>query len=52
MKFDSLMEKVAASSAEKIQAKAPILKDLYRERKGTTYDFCLAEATNDEDFLG
>ena len=52
MKIDSLMEKVTASAAEKNQAKAEILKDIYGERKGTTYDFGLAEAANDEDFLG
>ena len=28
------------------------MKDIYGERKGTTYDFGLAEAANDEDFLG
>ena len=52
MKIDSLMEKVTASAAEKNEAKAEILKDIYGERKGTTYDFGLAEAANDEDFLG
>ena len=52
IKLDSLMKKVIASAAEKIQAKAKILKDIYAERKGTTYDFGLAEAANDEDFLG
>ena len=52
IKLDGLMEKVTASAAEKIQAKAKILKDIYAERKGTTYDFGLAEAANDEDFLG
>ena len=52
IKLDSLMEKVTASAAEKIQAKVEILKDIYGERKGTTYDFGLAEAANDEDFLG
>ena len=52
MKLDSLMEKVTSSAAEKIQAKAEILKNIYGERKGTTYDFGLAEAANDEVFLG
>ena len=51
MKLDSLMGKVTASAAQKIQAKAEILKDKYGERKGTTYDFGL-EAANDEVFLG
>ena len=52
MKLDSLMGKVTASAAQKIQAKAEILKDKYGKRKGTTYDFGLAEAANDEVFLG
>ena len=47
MKLDSLIEKVTASAPEKIQAKAEILKDIYRKGKGTTYDFGLAEAVND-----
>ena len=41
MKLDSLMEKwknVTASAAEKTKARAEILNDIYRERKGTTYD--------------
>ena len=37
------MEKIAASD---------ILKNIYRKRKGTTYDFGLAEAVNDKNFLG
>ena len=45
------MEKVTASAAEIIQAKAEILKDIWGERKSTTYDFSLAKAANDEDFL-
>ena len=36
------MKKITASAAEKIQAIAEILKDIYGERKGT----------NDKDFLG
>ena len=51
IKTDNLMEKVTASAAEKVLAKADILKDIYGERKGTTYDLGLAEAANDEDFL-
>ena len=52
MKPDSLIEKVTATAAEKIQTKVEILKDIYGERKGTTYDFGLAEAANDKDFFG
>ena len=52
MKLDSLLEKATASAAEKIQTKAEILKDIDGERMGTTYGFGLAEAANDEDFLG
>ena len=51
VKFDSLMEKVEASSVEKNSSQSSDL-EVYRERKGTNYDFGLAEATNDEDFLG
>ena len=52
MKLDSLMGKVTASAAEKSQAKSEILKDIYGERKDSAHDFGLAEAANDEDFLG
>ena len=52
MKPDSLIEKVTAAAAEKIQTTVEILKDIYGERKGTTYDFGLAEAANDKDFFG
>ena len=52
MKLDSLIEKVTAEAAEKIQAKVETLKDIYGERKGTTYDLGLAEAANDKVFFG
>ena len=51
VKFDTLMETVEASSVEKNSSQSSDL-EIYRERKGTNYDFGLAEATNDEDFLG
>ena len=52
MKLDSLMEKVTASTAEKIQAKVEILQDIYGEQSCTTYGFGLAEAANVKYFLG
>ena len=39
-------------SSRKNKTKAEIFEDIYGERKGTTFDFGLVEATNDEDFLG
>ena len=52
MKLDSLMEKVTASAAEKNSSQSRDLERHGYERKDTTYDFGLAEAANDEDFLG
>ena len=51
MKPDSLMEKSNSLSSRKNSAKAEMLKNIYGERQGTTYDFGLAETANDEDFL-
>ena len=45
------MAKLRSSSAEKSRGKLEILRDIYGERKGTVYEYGLAESENEGEFL-
>ena len=50
-KLKNLLAGLKLSAAGKKSAKAKIIQDIYGEREGTCYDYGLAEANNEEDFL-
>lgn len=49
-KLDKLLETVKASASSKGKSKSEILKDIYGERTGTTYNYGLPKANDEEDF--
>ena len=50
MLSNDLLGKTSASSTDKAHAKSKILREIYGDKKGTFYEFGLAEATDEEDF--
>ena len=50
-KLGKLLELIKMSEGQKNKAKAEILKDLYGERKGNSYEYGLAEAFDEMDLL-
>lgn len=49
-KLDKLLMHTKANKVDNARAKAEILKDIYGEHNGASYDFGLAEAFDNEDF--
>ena len=50
IKINQLLGKTKTTAAEKNKAKSEIMKDIYGERKGSVYEYGLAEAEDISDF--
>ena len=49
-KLDKLLDKQKFTSSQRCSSKSSILKDIYGERKGSVYEYGLAEAQDFDDF--
>lgn len=50
-KLSHLTAGLNVSAASKVLSRTEILKDIYGERKGTWYEYGLAESSNEDDFI-